>query len=60
VKEKAKEVLSIEQIEITKNTIKTTLLKTFPSKEEYINNILNDSSKLTNDKIEYFYQKIQK
>ncbi len=59
VKEKISEALNPSQIEVTKNNIKTTLLKTFPGKEEYIDKILNDPKKLTKEKINYFYTKIK-
>jgi len=59
IKEKVTEALSTDQIETTKNNIKTTLLKTFPGKEEYIDNILSDPKKLTTGKIQYFYEKIK-
>ena len=59
IKEKVTEALNTDQIEATKNNIKTTLLKTFPGKEEYIDNILSNPKKLTTGKIQYFYEKIK-
>lgn len=56
--EKVKEKLSPENVELTKNQIKDTLLTTFPDKEEYINKVLNDKNILTWEKLESIYKKL--
>lgn len=57
--EDIKEKLSNKEIDKTKNIIKTTLIESFPSKEEYINKVLNNPKILTEEKITLLYKKIK-